>query len=340
MSFKHFALIGVLGLLALTACGGVAPVDMTATAGSNPEEGEAGEASGAEGGDLSDDIVIDGSSTVYPITVAVAEEFSASYPDVRVSVGLSGTGGGFEKFCNGETDISDASRPIKDEEAEACTANGIEYVEMLIALDGLTVVVNPDNDWVQCLSAAQLAQVFGINSSVTNWSNIDPSWPDEPILFYVPDPDSGTRDYMIEVIEKADEAATDIRQDENTTNSSDDNTLLSGVANDTYALGFFGYAYYQEAEGQVRAVSIENSDGGCIDPSNETVQDGTYNPLSRPLFIYPSVSALTEKPQVAEFVRFYMEQGAETVMGDVGYSLPPEGTFEENLSLLDETLGQ
>ncbi len=317
----------------LAACAGEAPTQ------------EAGEPTAAEEaadvtGDLSGDVVVDGSSTVYPITTAVAEEFGALYPDVRVSVGLSGTGGGFEKFCAGETDISDASRPIKDSEAEVCAGNGIEYAEMLVALDGLTVVANPENDWLQCLSAEQLAQIFGVNSTVVNWSDVDPSWPEEPIVFYVPDPDSGTRDYMIEVIEGVDEAATDIRQDDNTTNSSDDNVLLTGVANDANALGFFGYAYYAEAAGQVRAVAIENEAGECVLPSNETVQDGSYNPLSRPLFIYPNNASLRDKPQVAAFVRYFMEEGAELVMGDVGYSLPPEGTLEENLTLLDDLLGQ
>lgn len=336
MSSKRLILAAFTTLLLAAGCRGTAPVDQTATGPAGDQTtGDSGAA-----GDLSGDVVVDGSSTVYPITTAVAEEFAVSNPQVRVSVGLSGTGGGFEKFCAGETDISDASRPIKDSEAEVCASNNIEYLEMLVGLDGLTVVVNPANDYVDCLSTDQLVQLFGVNSTVTTWADLNPDWPAEPIKFYVPDPDSGTRDFMIEVLEKTDEAATDIRQDANTTNSSDDNTLVTGVQNDPYAVGFFGYAYYLEAGDQVRAVPIQNEAGECVEPSNETVQTGTYNPLSRPLFIYVSLSSLREKPQAAAFVRYYLEEGAELVMQDVGYSLPPEGTFDTNLTMLEDALGQ
>jgi phosphate transport system substrate-binding protein len=330
-------------LMMLTACAGVAPVDQAATA--QAEGGQSDTAGGDEAeateatADLEGDVIVDGSSTVYPITTAVAEEFAAIYPDVRISVGLSGTGGGFEKFCTGETDISDASRPIKDEEAQICAENGIDYTEMLIGLDGLTVVVNPANDWVDCLTTQDLVNLFGVNSTAKTWADINPDWPAEEIKFYVPDPDSGTRDFMIEVLAKTDEAAEDIRQDDNTTNSSDDNVLETGVANDADAIGFFGYAYYADAEGAVRAVAIENKDGNCVEPSNETVEDGTYNPLSRPLYIYPNNVSLTEKPQVAAFVQYFMEEGAALVMSDVGYSLPPAGTFEDNLDKLLALLG-
>ncbi len=345
--FLTLATLAAIAVLALAACGG-APATTEASSQNptaEPPQAPAEEPTQPSAEEpmvmLSGDVVVDGSSTVYPITTAVAEEFSAIYPDVRVSVGLSGTGGGFEKFCAGETDVSDASRPIKDAEKEACAASGIEYAEFLVALDGLTVMVNPENDWLQCLSAEQLAQIFGVNSTITRWSDIDPTFPDEPILFFVPDPDSGTRDYMIEVLEKAIETEDDIRQDDNTTFSSDDNVLLDGIANETYALGFFGYAYYINNQDAVRAVAIQNKDGQCVLPSNETVQDGSYNPLSRPLFIYPNLASLREKPQVAEFVRFYFSpEGAPAIMSDVGYSLPPDGTFEANLALLDELLGQ
>ena len=285
------------------------------------------------------DVVVDGSSTVYPITTAVAEEFQGSFSDVRVSVGLSGTGGGFAKFCIGETDIPDASRPIKDEEAALCDENGIEWTELLVALDGLTVMVNPQNDWLECLSQDQLAALFEADSSITSWSDLDPSFPDEAVLFFIPDPDSGTRDYMIEVVEGI-SGAEDLRQDENTTFSSDDNVLLDGIANEEYAVGFFGYAYYINNQDAVRAVAIENDAGECVLPSETTVQDGTYNPLSRPLFIYTNDESVRTKPQVAEFVRYYFAEGAEAVMGDVGYSLPPAGTYEENLAALESVLAQ
>lgn len=290
------------------------------------------------GGELSGEVIVDGSSTVYPITVAVAEEFALIHPEVRIPVGLSGTGGGFKKFCPGETDISDASRPIKAEEIELCEENSIDYIEFLVALDGLTVMVHPANDWLTELTAEQLGQLFGVNSTITQWSDLDPSFPAEDILFFIPDPDSGTRDYMTEVVEDA-VGDEDLRQDENTTFSSDDNALLDGIANEEYALGFFGFAYYVANSDSVRAVPIVNEAGEAVLPSDSTVQNGDYNPLSRPLFIYVNVDSLQTKEQVAEFVKYYFgPEGAEAIMGDVGYSLPPAGTYEDNLALIEEAL--
>lgn len=283
---------------------------------------------------LSGDVIIDGSSTVYPITTAVAEEFAKFASDVRVSVGLSGTGGGFKKFCPGETDINNASRPIKDSEKEMCQSNGVEYVEFIVGLDGLTVMVNQDNDWVKSLTVNQLAQLLGAESKITKWSDLDPLFPNEDILFFIPDPDSGTRDYMTEIVTAAN-GETELRQDDNTTFSSDDNVLLDGIANEKYAFGFFGYAYYVNNKEKVHAVPIVNASGDAVLPNNETVQNGTYNPLSRPLFIYANTKSLLEKPQVAEFVKFYFSaNGGTAVMSDVGYSLPPSGTYETNLKLL------
>ncbi len=287
---------------------------------------------------LAGDVIIDGSSTVYPITTAVAEEFAKVYPDVRISVGLSGTGGGFKKFCPGETDISDASRPIKDSEKEICTQNGVEYVEFTVGLDGLTVMVNHDNDWLESLSVDQLAQLLGANSAIKKWSDLDPVFPQEDILFFIPDPDSGTRDYMTEIVTGAN-GEEELRQDENTTFSSDDNVLLDGIANEKYAFGFFGYAYYVNNSSAVRAIPIVNSTGNAVLPSDETVQNGSYNPLARPLFIYVNLKSLQEKPQVEEFVKFFFSaEGGPTVMSDVGYSMPPTGTYESNLELLSSSL--
>mgnify|MGYP000977395291 CR=1 FL=1 len=296
------------------------------------------EESNVELSTLEGDVIADGSSTVFPVTTAVAEEFAMVAPNVRVSVGLSGTGGGFKKFCVGETDISNASRPIKDEEIEICQSNNIEFVEFLVALDGLTVMVNPENDWLTELSAEQLAALLGASSTITKWSDLDPSFPEEDILFFIPDPDSGTRDYMIEVVEEV-SGDEDLRQDENTTFSSDDNVLLDGIANEKYAFGFFGFAYYINSKDRVKAVPIVNSDGNAVLPSEETVQNGTYNPLSRPLFIYVNLNSLTTKPQVSEFVRYYFgPDGGSAIMSDVGYSMPPEGSYEANLELLESTL--
>ncbi|MHB8134240.1 MAG: PstS family phosphate ABC transporter substrate-binding protein [Anaerolineaceae bacterium] len=288
--------------------------------------------------ELSGDVVIDGSSTVYPITTAVAEEFTKVAPNVRISVGLSGTGGGFKKFCPGETDISDASRPIKDSEIEICKENNVEYVEFTVAMDGLTIMVNPENDWLKSVSIEQIALLLGASSTITKWSDLDPSYPDEEILFFIPDPDSGTRDYMIEIV-KGSSGDEDLRQDDNTTFSSDDNVLLDGIENEKYAFGFFGYAYYVGAQDKVRAVAVVDEAGVAVLPSDQTVQDGSYNPLSRPLFIYVNKTSLLEKPQVAAFVKFFFsDQGGSKIMSDVGYSMPPTGTYESNLDLLASSI--
>lgn len=329
MSIKKFSSVFALLIVSILVISACAPGPGQST--SSPSDNDQVSSAGS---DVSGDIVVDGSSTVYPITVAVAEEFANVYPNVRVSVGLSGTGGGFKKFCPGETDISDASRPIKDSEKTVCQENNIEYLEFTVALDGLTVMVNPQNDWLQNLSVEQLGQLFGVSSTIKKWSDLDPSFPDENILFFIPDPDSGTRDYMTEIVAEA-SGDEDLRQDENTTFSSDDNVLLDGIANEEYALGFFGYAYYVNNKDAVKAIPIVNADGQAVLPSDETVQNGSYNPLSRPLFIYVNKQSLQEKPQVAEFVKFYFsEEGAPFIMSDVGYSMPPEGTYAANQDLL------
>jgi len=332
----------IISSLVMTACSGTTanpentqpvsdPVESSDN-GSPSEQNSDSELSTLEG-----DVIADGSSTVFPITTAVAEEFAMVAPNIRVSVGLSGTGGGFKKFCVGETDISNASRPIKDSEIEVCQSNNIEFVEFLVALDGLTVMVNPENDWLTELSAEQLAALLGASSTITKWSDLDPSFPEEDILFFIPDPDSGTRDYMTEVVGGV-SGDEDLRQDENTTFSSDDNVLLDGIANEKYAFGFFGYAYYINNQDIVKAVPIVNEDGDAVLPSDETVQNGTYNPLSRPLFIYLNQNSLTTKPQVVEFVRYYFSpEGGPVIMSDVGYSMPPEGTYEDNLELLENS---
>jgi phosphate transport system substrate-binding protein len=344
-TFSLVTLLVITGLL-LGACSPAAPTSAAAETTSTPVQASvmasptssAEPQEGAGLADLNGDVVIDGSSTVYPITAAVAEEFAKVAPDVRISVGLSGTGGGFKKFCPGEIDISDASRPIKEEEISLCKENAIEYVAYMIALDGLTVMVNPENDWLQSLSVDQLAQLLGASSSIKKWSDLDPSYPDEDILFFVPDPDSGTRDYMIEIV-KGVNGDEDLRQDENTTFSSDDNVLLDGIAHETYGIGFFGYAYYVENQDIVRAVAIVNEAGEAVLPSDATVQDGSYNPLSRPLYIYVNTASLLEKPQVAGFVEFFFGAGGgPKVISDVGYSLPPSGTYESNLEQLTSLL--
>ena len=260
---------------------------------------------------LSGTIEIDGSSTVFPVSEAVAEEFHKIHPDVRVNVGVSGTGGGFKRFTVGETDISDASRPIKDSEAQGAADNRIEYYPLRVALDGLSVMVSPDNDFVVCLTTEQLKMIWEPGSTVTNWSDVDPSWPSSKIALYGPDTDSGTFDYFTEeVMGEAQLSRPDY------TASADDNVLVQGIAGGKYSLGYFGFAYYQENQDKLKLVAVD-SGNGCVQPTSETIENGSYSPLSRPLFIYVSKASL-ERPEVKAFVEFYLDNAAELAQ-EVGY---------------------
>jgi phosphate transport system substrate-binding protein len=271
----------------------------------------------AGGGGLSGSIGVDGSSTVFPITQAIAEEFSAEQPGVRVSVGTSGTGGGFEKFCAGETALSDASRPIDvDEEAPICAENGVEYLELQVAIDGLSVVVNPENDFATCLTAEELAAIWGPDSRVDNWSDVRPGFPDRPLTLYGPGTDSGTFDYFTDEI-VGEEGAS--RSDY--TASEDDNVLVQGVGGDPNALGYFGYAYYEQNQDKLKILGVDGG-SGCVSPDRQTIESGDYTPLSRPLFIYVSKEA-AGRTEVAAFVDFYLATVNELV-SEVGYIPVPE----------------
>ncbi len=260
---------------------------------------------------LSGTIEIDGSSTVFPVSQAVAEEFRRGQPDVQVNVGVSGTGGGFQRFARGETDISDASRPIKDSEREAAVANGVEFIEMRVGTDGLSVIVHPDNDFVDCLTVEELNSIWKPGSEVNNWSQVRAGFPDQRLRLYGPDTDSGTFDYFTEEVNgEAQVSRSDY------TASADDNVLVQGIAGDRGALGYFGYAYYQENEGVLKAVAVDGG-SGCVAPDPLTIEDGTYSPLSRPLFIYVNAESL-ERPEVAAFVEYYMDNGYE-LTAEVGY---------------------
>ena len=260
---------------------------------------------------LSGTIEIDGSSTVFPISQAVAEEFRRGQPDVQVNVGVSGTGGGFQRFARGETDISDASRHIKDSEREAAAANGVEFIEMRVGTDGLSVIVHPDNDFVDCLTVEELNSVWKPGSEVDNWSQVRAGFPDQRLRLYGPDTDSGTFDYFTEEVNgEAQVSRSDY------TASADDNVLVQGIAGDRGALGYFGYAYYQENEGVLKAVAVDGG-SGCVEPEPSTIEDGTYSPLSRPLFIYVNAESLA-RPEVAAFVEYYMDNGYE-LTAEVGY---------------------
>ncbi|MFT9497612.1 PstS family phosphate ABC transporter substrate-binding protein, partial [Anaerosolibacter sp.] len=301
----------VLAMLALTGCG------------SKPAEQGAQEPAKEEA-KLSGEIKIDGSSTVFPVTEAVAEEFRAINPDVKIPVGVSGTGGGFKKFAAKETDISDASRPIKDKEAEAAKANGVEYIELSVAYDGLSVLVNPENTWVESLSVEELNKIWAPDSTVKTWKDVRPEWPAEEIKFYAPGTDSGTFDYFTEAINGESGA---IRAD--FTASEDDNVLVQGIAGDKNALGFFGFAYYEENKDKLKVVKIDNGNG-AIEPTFDTIKDGSYSPLSRPIFIYVSKEALA-RPEVKEFVTFYLESAKELVP-QVGYVAMPDEMYTEGLN--------
>lgn len=271
-----------------------------------------------EGTGLKGEVLIDGSSTVAPISQAVAEEFSKENSDVNVSVGISGTGGGFKKFVTGEIDIVDASRAMKPEELSTAQKNGIEFIELKIGLDGLTVVANPENTWAQNLTTEDLKKIWADGSTVKTWKDVNPAWPAEPIKLYGPDQDSGTYDYFIEEILGKDGK---IRKDYSP--SSDDNQLVQGVEGDKGALGYFGYAYYLEQKDKLKALSING-----ISPSDETVKNGTYKPLSRPLYIYINKKSFTEKAQVKSFIQFYIKNATELVKSS-GYVPLDDYTAQE-----------
>ena len=254
----------------------------------------------ASAGNLSGSIKVDGSSTVGPLTEAAAELFREDNPDVRITVGISGTGGGFEKFCAGETDISDASRPIEPEEVAACKKEGVQYGDAQVANDGLAVVVNPENDWADCLTTAELKKIWEPGSKVNNWNQVRSSFPDEKMELFGAGTDSGTFEYFNEAI-NGDKAAT--RKDYSP--SEDDNVTVQGVSGGKGNLGYFGLSYAIANKDKVKAIQVDGGDG-CVAPDNTTVQDGTYKPLSRPLFIYPSKKAL-QNEATAEFVKFYVD---------------------------------
>ena len=280
-----------------------------------PEAGQAQEAL----------IKIDGSSTVYPITEAVAEEYQkATKGATRVTVGISGTGGGFKKFCRNETDISDASRPILKKEMDACKEAGIQYIELPVAYDALTVVVNPKNDWLKSITVEELKKMWApeAQGTVMKWNQVNPAWPDAAIKLYGPGADSGTFDYFTEaVVGKSKSSRGDF------TASEDDNVLVQGVARDKYALGYFGYAYYAENSKKLKAVPIVDKAGKpAVSPSFETVKNGTYQPLSRPIFIYVNAKSM-EKPEIREFVEFYLKNAPHLVT-EVKYVPLPDTAYK------------
>jgi len=279
------------------------------------------------GNGLQGNVKIDGSSTVYPITEAISEEFQTENPDVQVTIGVSGTGGGFTKFLNQETDINNASRPIKDKELALAEENSVEYIELPVAYDGLSVVVNKENDWVDYLTIEELNKIWEPNSQITKWSQVREGWPDEEIKLYGPGTSSGTFDYFTETINGESGAS---RADY--TASEDDNVLVMGISGDKYSLGYFGFAYYIENKDDMKVVPIE-AGNGPIEPTLETINNGTYSPLSRPLFIYVNKGSLSNET-IYEYVKFYLEN-ASFLAEEVGYVSLPEEQYLDSLELIE-----
>jgi phosphate transport system substrate-binding protein len=324
---KRIGALTLVAAFALGACsgGGAATTAPTAAPGSVAPESVAPESAAPA---LSGTVTIDGSSTVFPITAAVAEDFQIANPGVQVPTALSGTGGGFKKFCIGETDINDASRPIKAEdegEGLACKANNIEYVELQIAIDGLTVVVNPANSFATCLTKDELAKIYGPDSPQDlKWSDVRAGFPADAVNRFMPGADSGTFDYFTEVINGEVDAATQFA-----TQSEDDNVLVTGVAGDVNAISFFGFAYYVENTDKLKALEVDGG-SGCVAPTEATINDNSYAPLSRPLFIYPDVGKAKTRPELKAFVDYYL-QNTPTLSAEVGYVAMPTDLLQKEV---------
>jgi phosphate transport system substrate-binding protein len=280
---------------------------------------------------LSGTIEIDGSSTVFPITQAVAEEFRKVHPGVQVPVGVSGTGGGFKRFVVGETHISNASRSIKPIEIAAAEENGVEFIEIAVGFDGLSVIANPANDFLECLTTDELRAIWEPGSEVDRWSDVRDGLPDSKFRLYGPDTDSGTFDYFTESIVHLEDAS---RSDYSA--SSDDNVLIRGVSGDKDALGYFGYAFYSSSPDKLKLIAVD-SGSGCIYPSPATINDGTYSPLSRPMFIYVNTAAL-EREEVVVFLNFYLDN-ATTLVEEVGYVSLPEAMYDDGRALVSSSFG-
>ncbi|MBF2013830.1 MAG: PstS family phosphate ABC transporter substrate-binding protein [Rivularia sp. T60_A2020_040] len=316
---KYLSLASVSALVLLvSACG-------------DGNQGTAPTGGGAAGSDISGKVLVDGSSTVFPISEAMAEEFQKANPNVRVTVGSSGTGGGFKKFCNNETDITGASRPIKPSEVELCKKGNVEYIEIPAALDGLSVVVNPKNDFVECLTVQELKTMWepAAQGKISNWNQIRPSFPNQRLGLYGAGTDSGTYDYFTAaIVGKEGDSRGDY------TASEDDNVLVQGVSTDTNGLGFFGYAYYEQNKDKLKVLSIDNGQG-CVKPSPETIADGSYQPLNRPEFIYLKKSALS-RPEVKAFVDFYIAKENANLVSQVGYVALPDNILEAIQARIDK----
>lgn len=306
----------LLAALVLSACS--APSTSTSTQDASPQSSKDPSANQS--------ITIDGSSTVYPISKAAVEAFQQANPNAEIELAFSGTTGGFRKFCAGETQISNASRPISTEEIEACRQAGVRFVELPLAFDALTIAVHPQNDWATDLTVAELKQIWepAAQGKITNWKQIRPSFPDRPLTLYGPGGDSGTYDYFAESIVGGDNTRSDY------TASEDDNILVQGISNDPNALGFFGFSYFEESQDQLKAVAIDDGQGkGAVVPSREAVENAQYQPLSRPLFLYVNLKASQNNETLRNFVEYYLKN-AEELITSVDYIPLPQEAYDIN----------
>ncbi|KGX90852.1 phosphate-binding protein [Pontibacillus halophilus JSM 076056 = DSM 19796] len=328
-SFKRLALLFtlILALGALAACG--------SSEGENDTSGENNENTEGASEGISGEVAIDGSSTVFPIMERLTAEYRQDAPDVEPVLNSSGSGGGFKKFTVGETDFSNASRPIKDEEKQIAEENGVEYTELEVAKDGLSVVVSQENDFLENVSVEELKQIFLAESGATKWSDINSEWPDEEIVIFSPGHDSGTFDYFNEVILEDNE----MKEGENVTLSEDDNTLVKGVQGNPNAIGYFGYAYYIENKDSLKVLGISEGEGEAVKPNADTVQSGEYTPLSRPLFTYVNNASLKDKPQVADFAK-YVLNNAGAAAEEEGYVALPQEKLDEQLEEIKGIIGE
>ena len=342
--------VGVVGVLA-AACGGddeqaqsaaatPAAAEQQQAQQSTQQTSTTGSSSGSasipgQAEQLAGEIAVDGSSTVFPITEAMAAEFGILHPGVRVTVGVSGTGGGFQRFCVGETDISDASRPIKAAEADICAANGVEFVEVPVAYDGLTVVVQSDNDWVDSLTVAELNHIFRPDDYATRWAEVRDGFPDIEISIFAPGADSGTFDYFTETINDG----AGVHRSDNATFSEDDNVLVQGVSGERGGIGYFGYSYFSNNQDRLKAVPILNEGGEAVLPNLDSINSGAYNPLSRPLFIYVAAASL-DRSEVAAFVEYFITGGVFLVDSpEVGYVQLPQELYAAVLQRVQQRIG-
>nr|WP_223836749.1 PstS family phosphate ABC transporter substrate-binding protein [Paenibacillus oceani] len=306
--------------LTLAACGQKPADDNKTSGGATPAPTK------TEAPKLSGEIKIDGSSTVYPISQAVAEEFMKKNKDVKVTVGFAGSSAGIKKLLNKEIDIADASKLMKQEEIDAIKAKGDDVVKMPVAFDGITVVVNSQNDWAKDITVAELKKIWEKDSKITKWSEVRAGWPDQPIKLYGPGTASGTFEYFTEAVNgKAKESRSDF------TPSEDDNVLVKGVTGDKNAMAYFGYAYYLENKDKLKALAIKVDDNApAIAPTAKTIEDGTYKPLSRQIYMYPLKSAL-DRPEVKEFIKYYMSEDGKKLVESVGYVKLTQNLYDENL---------